>query len=190
VTRLVYPAAALVLVIDQLTKAHNPPPPCPQCSTGADLYNNDLFLGYVPGGPWWVGVLIYLAAIALVLRFNPPPLPWVLLVGGALGNLADILLHGGGHDWMPLGPSYTNIADLSMIVGLVIWAFSSNPTRGGTDVDPSGNQDGDLGAGPPQDKHHGGDDRSSAAPALHPLTGQLGVPPTPSSGIGTSRKGL
>jgi signal peptidase II len=46
---------------------------------------------------------------------------WVpgLLIGGALGNLADRLLFGAVHDWLDLGKVVVNLADLAVLVGLI-----------------------------------------------------------------------
>jgi lipoprotein signal peptidase len=46
---------------------------------------------------------------------------WVpgLLIGGALGNLADRLLFGAVHDWLNLGKVVINFADLAVLVGIL-----------------------------------------------------------------------
>ena len=46
---------------------------------------------------------------------------WVpgLLIGGAVGNLADRLFFGAVHDWLELGKVVVNLGDLAVVAGLL-----------------------------------------------------------------------
>lgn len=124
----------VVIMIDQLTKAVFPPPPCPQCSAGPELLNNDFVLGYLPGGGRLTYVLVMLAAIVLVWVAAPPPVAAGLIIGGAIGNLIDLVLLDGVRDWLGLGPAYWNVADLAMIAGGLLWAFKPKTSTHGEEV--------------------------------------------------------
>ena len=66
-----------------------------------------------------VGVLAFLA-----LRGKSGALAWLpaaLLIGGALGNLADRVREGAVTDWidLPLWPTF-NLADVAIVVGVLL----------------------------------------------------------------------
>lgn len=57
---------------------------------------------------------------------------WIpgLLVGGGMGNLADRVLFGAVHDWLDMGKVVVNLADLSVLVGFVGFAWlTCHPRR-------------------------------------------------------------
>ena len=59
-----------------------------------------------------VGVLAYCARI--------PRIPTSLIIGGGIGNLIDFLTYRGVIDWIGIAGTYTNLADVCMLVGSLI----------------------------------------------------------------------
>ena len=126
--------ASLVMAFDQITKqiavaAIDPGHP-KQIIFGIDLTNvrnNGVAFGLLGGGGDLV-VVITIATIALLLAYfvlhaSRPGL-WLvvgLVVGGALGNLADRVRIGGAIDFIdaPLWPAF-NFADVAIVAG-VAW---------------------------------------------------------------------
>ena len=75
-----------------------------------------------------VGLLVYFA-----LRGDATPRIWLagaLLVGGALGNLADRVRDGAVTDFidLPLWPTF-NLADVAIVAGVVLLLFSAERGR-------------------------------------------------------------
>ncbi|MBI4060433.1 MAG: hypothetical protein HY403_03300 [Elusimicrobia bacterium] len=63
--------------------------------------------------PWLKGaVRVYDAAIAMML-------------GGLFGNGLDVLLQGGALDWIPLGRSLINLADVALLLGLAVFQLAT-----------------------------------------------------------------
>jgi signal peptidase II len=126
--------AALVMLLDQVTKqiaiaAVSPGHPR-QLIFGIDLTNvrnRGVAFGILGGGGDLV-VVVTVAVISLVVLYfllnALQPGLWLvvgLVVGGALGNLADRVRIGGAIDFLdpPLWPAF-NLADIA-IVGGVAW---------------------------------------------------------------------
>jgi lipoprotein signal peptidase len=107
-------------------------------STGS---NRDLSLGLVRGSP---GLLAALMAIGLLFiggvswlgvdRAKVAPWTLGLVMGGAVSNFMDRLIHGLVHDFIPLGPVLFNVADVAVLLGLVAaavsWRNAGKPRRG------------------------------------------------------------
>jgi len=92
-----------------------------------NVRNEGVAFGLDPGGgTTLVIVLIALALLALVLffaRHTARPLMWLpvgLLLGGALGNIADRVREGAVTDFLkvPLWPAF-NLADVAITVGVL-----------------------------------------------------------------------
>ncbi len=109
---------------------------------GLDLTNTrnkGVAFGALEGGGLWVAALIA-AALALVLAyfaFNAARpglwLPVGMLVGGALGNLADRAREGAVIDFIdPIAWPAFNLADVSIVVGVVVLLYL---LEGGRDAD-------------------------------------------------------
>jgi signal peptidase II len=78
-----------------------------------------------------VGVLAFLA-----LRGKSGTLVWLpaaLLIGGALGNLADRVRDGAVTDWidLPLWPTF-NLADVAIVVGVLLLFWEVERSEDGT----------------------------------------------------------
>lgn len=76
-----------------------------------------------------VGVLVFVA-----LRDAAAPriwLPAALLIGGALGNLADRVRDGAVTDFidLPLWPTF-NLADVAIVAGVILLLFSAERAGG------------------------------------------------------------
>jgi signal peptidase II len=128
--------ASLVMVLDQVTKqiaiaAIDPGHPS-QIIFGVDftnVQNRGVAFGLFGGGGDLV-VVMTVATIALLLVYfalhaNRPAL-WLvvgLVVGGALGNLADRVRIGGAIDFIdpPLWPAF-NLADIAIVAGVALLA--------------------------------------------------------------------
>jgi signal peptidase II len=126
--------ASIVMALDQITKqiavaAVDPGHPV-QIIFGieiANVRNNGVAFGLLGGGGDVV-VVVTIATMALLLGYfavhaDRPGL-WLvvgLVIGGALGNLADRVRLGGAIDFIdpPLWPAF-NLADVA-IVGGVVW---------------------------------------------------------------------
>jgi signal peptidase II len=125
---------ALVLVLDQITKQIA----AAQLATGervdvalgfqlADVRNRGVAFGLFGEGE---GLLIAVTAVALVLVLaffaHDPARPglWIgvgLLLGGAIGNLADRIRDGSVIDFLdPPGWPAFNLADVAIVVGIAL----------------------------------------------------------------------
>jgi signal peptidase II len=90
--------------------------------------NKGVAFGFLPGSHVVVTILIGVALAALLVYFaRHAELPWIwlptgMLVGGALGNIADRLRHGSVTDFikLPLGWPPFNLADSSITLGILI----------------------------------------------------------------------
>jgi signal peptidase II len=138
--------AGIVIGVDQLTK-HLVRADIPLYGTrkffiGVQLvhYRNTgvAFSLFTGGGSLVLGLTIAaLVALAIYLARRPER-PWLwlptgLLIGGALGNLVDRLVHGGVTDFikLPLWPAF-NIADIAITVGVIalLWVLEGPRARG------------------------------------------------------------
>ena len=129
-------AVALVVVaIDQLSKRAVEQSITPgeerKLLPGIELVhtrNHGVAFGFLPGSHLGVTILIAVALLALLTYFarhRTQQLIWLptgMLVGGALGNIADRLRHGSVTDFikLPLGWPPFNLADTSITVGIVV----------------------------------------------------------------------
>jgi signal peptidase II len=90
--------------------------------------NKGVAFGFLPGSDLGVTILIGVALLALLVYFaRHADLPWIwlptgMLVGGALGNIADRVRHGSVTDFikLPLGWPPFNLADASITLGILI----------------------------------------------------------------------
>jgi signal peptidase II len=90
--------------------------------------NHGVAFGLNPGSHAGITVLIAIALLALLAYFarhSTQRLIWLptgMLVGGALGNIADRLRHGSVTDFikLPLGWPPFNLADTSITLGILI----------------------------------------------------------------------
>ncbi len=90
--------------------------------------NHGVAFGLFPGGGAAVTILIALALLALLVYFarhSSESLIWLptgLLIGGALGNIADRVRAGSVTDFvkLPLGWPPFNLADASITLGILI----------------------------------------------------------------------
>jgi signal peptidase II len=90
--------------------------------------NRGVAFGFLPGSHVGVTILIGVALVALLIYFArhaTMPLMWLptgLLLGGALGNIADRVRHGSVTDFikLPLGWPPFNLADTSITLGILI----------------------------------------------------------------------
>jgi len=91
-----------------------------------NVRNEGIAFGIDPGNATLVVSVIALALLALVLwfaRHTARPLLWLpvgLLLGGALGNIADRIREGAVTDFLkvPLWPAF-NLADVAITVGVL-----------------------------------------------------------------------
>ena len=124
-----------VLVADQLSKRaveHSiSPGEERRLLPGIELVNtrnHGVAFGLFPGGGAAVTILIVLALLALLVYFTRHSsesliwLPTGMLIGGALGNIADRLRDGSVTDFikLPLGWPPFNLADASITLGILI----------------------------------------------------------------------
>ena len=137
--------AAAVVAVDQIAKAVAVASLARGQSVnvflGLDLThvrNTGVAFGALSGGGTAVVVLIG-AALALLLAFfaRRAGAPWLwlpvgLIVGGALGNLADRAREGTVIDFVdPIAWPAFNLADVAIVVGIVgIFYVSERPARG------------------------------------------------------------
>ncbi len=137
--------AAIVVVIDQATKqivlSSLAPGHSASVFFGLDISNTrntGVAFGAFQGGGLVVGVLIALSLVLLVgyfaLNAASPGLwlPVGLLVGGALGNLADRARDGAVIDFIdPIAWPAFNLADASIVLGvlLLLYAVESGRSR-------------------------------------------------------------
>jgi signal peptidase II len=95
-----------------------------------DVRNTGVAFSLFSGGGAIVLVFTFIALAALAGYFaTHPERPWLwlptgLLVGGAIGNLIDRLVHGAVTDFikLPLWPAF-NIADMSITFGVLALLF-------------------------------------------------------------------
>ncbi|MDO8210423.1 signal peptidase II [Conexibacter sp. CPCC 206217] len=129
--------AAVVLVLDQLTKAlvradvavGEKNEVLPFLDIG-HVHNDGVAFGFLGGGGAIV-LIVTFAALALLIGFfarNPGrPLLWLptgMLIGGAIGNLIDRIRQGYVTDFieLPHWPSF-NVADISITCGVLVLVF-------------------------------------------------------------------
>jgi signal peptidase II len=100
--------------------------------------NTGVAFGAFEGGGLIVGVLIGVALVLLIgyfLRHSEVPLLWLpvgLLLGGALGNLADRARDGAVIDFIdPVAWPAFNVADSCIVVGvfLLLWVVERSSRR-------------------------------------------------------------
>jgi signal peptidase II len=90
--------------------------------------NRGVAFGFLPGSHVGVTILIGVALLALIIYFaRHATMSWIwlptgLLLGGALGNIADRLRHGSVTDFvkLPLGWPPFNLADASITLGILM----------------------------------------------------------------------
>ncbi|MFT7654599.1 MAG: signal peptidase II [Limisphaerales bacterium] len=138
--------AGTALVLDQLSKsyivanfAHGERLNVLPFFSWARFHNEGAAFSFLASaGPWkhWffvllgIGFSIYLIYELRRLKPEEQPLGWVfsLILGGALGNVTDRLLHGHVIDFVYFhyqGYSFPafNVADSSLFCGAVLWIF-------------------------------------------------------------------
>ena len=100
--------------------------------------NTGVAFGALKGGGLVVAVLIGLSLALLIgYFFLNREMPWLwlpvgLLLGGALGNLADRARDGAVIDWIdPVAWPAFNVADACIVVGvfLLLWVVEGRPKR-------------------------------------------------------------
>ncbi len=99
--------------------------------------NHGIAFGLAAGDRVLVTILVGVALVALLVYFvthASRPLVWLptgLLLGGALGNLLDRVRTGSVVDFiqLPLGWPPFNLADASIVVGVVLLLFVIEGTR-------------------------------------------------------------
>src|ERR671925_1545274 len=100
--------------------------------------NTGVAFGALEGGGLVVAILIGVSLALLVGYFlanRDMPLLWLpvgLLLGGALGNLADRAREGAVIDWIdPVAWPAFNLADACIVVGvfLLLWVVEGRPKR-------------------------------------------------------------
>jgi signal peptidase II len=100
--------------------------------------NTGVAFGIFEGGGLIVGVLIGVALVLLIgyfLRHSEVPLLWLpvgMLLGGALGNLADRARDGAVIDFIdPVAWPAFNVADSCIVVGvfLLLWVVERSARR-------------------------------------------------------------
>jgi signal peptidase II len=105
-----------------------------------NVRNTGVAFGALEGGGLIVAVLIGLALAALVAYFVANRdrawlwLPVGLLLGGALGNLADRAREGAVIDFIdPIAWPAFNVADSCIVIGvfLLLWLVEGRPLRSG-----------------------------------------------------------
>jgi signal peptidase II len=107
----------------------------------ANTRNTGVAFGVFAGGGLVVGVLIGLALLLLIayfLRHSDVPWLWLpvgMLLGGALGNLADRAREGAVIDFIdPVAWPAFNVADSCIVVGvfLLLWVVERSARRAKT----------------------------------------------------------
>ena len=133
--------AALVVVLDQVTKAIAADALGPGESVDLvlgfeliDVRNTGIAFGLLTDGQTLV-IVVTAAALALILGYfalNPSrPGLWIavgILVGGAVGNLADRLRADEVIDFIdpPLWPAF-NVADIAIVAGIALIVLIHRP---------------------------------------------------------------
>ena len=137
--------AGLVVAVDQVTKqlvdSNIERGDDVNVFIGLDLTNTrntGVAFGALEGGGLIVAILIGLS-LALLLGYflanRDMPLLWLpvgMLLGGALGNLADRAREGAVIDWIdPVAWPAFNIADACIVIGvfLLLWVVEGRPKR-------------------------------------------------------------
>jgi signal peptidase II len=137
--------AGLVVAVDQVTKqlvnSNIDRGDHVNVFVGLDLTNTrntGVAFGALEGGGLVVAILIGLS-LALLLGYflanRDMPLLWLpvgLLLGGALGNLADRAREGAVIDWIdPVAWPAFNVADSCIVIGvfLLLWVVEGRPKR-------------------------------------------------------------
>jgi signal peptidase II len=138
--------AAVVLVLDQLSKhlvrGSIVPGEEQRFLPGVQLVdtrNHGVAFGFLPGHPGLVTAAIGVAVLALLVYFmrnSAKPLIWLptgMLIGGAVGNIVDRLRAGSVTDFvkLPLGWPPFNLADASIVVGVLLLALLIEGGAGG-----------------------------------------------------------
>ncbi len=135
----------VVLILDQLTKhavIANIPVGTTQKFLPAinlvHIHNSGVAFGFLSGGGAVVLVLTLTALTALVIYFLlRPTRPWLwlptgLLVGGAVGNLIDRIVHGYVTDFikLPAWPAF-NLSDMAITVGVLslLYVLEGAPSK-------------------------------------------------------------
>jgi signal peptidase II len=141
---LVAAVAVVVIVLDQLTKHAVETSITPgeehKLLPGIDLVhsrNRGIAFGFLPGSHAGVTIVIAIALLILLVYFARNAgralmwLPTGMLIGGALGNIADRLRHGSVTDFikLPLGWPPFNLADASITLGIVILFLVAEHSR-------------------------------------------------------------
>ena len=137
--------AGLVVALDQFTKqlvnSNIERGDSVNVFIGLDLTNTrntGVAFGALEGGGLVVAILIGLSLALLVGYFlanRDMPLLWLpvgLLLGGALGNLADRAREGAVIDWIdPVAWPAFNLADACIVVGVfsLLWVVEGRPRR-------------------------------------------------------------
>ena len=137
--------AGLVVALDQVTKqlvnSNIARGDSVNVFIGLDLTNTrntGVAFGALEGGGLVVAILIGLSLALLVGYFlanRDMPLLWLpvgLLLGGALGNLADRAREGAVIDWIdPVAWPAFNLADACIVIGvfLLLWVVEGRPKR-------------------------------------------------------------
>jgi signal peptidase II len=133
--------AALVVVLDQITKAIAADALGPGESVDlvlgfelVDVRNTGIAFGLLADGQSLV-IIVTVAALVLILGYfalNPSrPGLWIavgILVGGAVGNLADRLRSDEVIDFVdpPLWPAF-NVADIAIVAGIALIVLIHRP---------------------------------------------------------------
>jgi signal peptidase II len=136
---------AVVLVLDQVTKhaviANIPVGTTQKFLPAVNLvhiHNSGVAFGFFSGGGAIVLILTLTALTALVIYFLlRPTRPWLwlptgLLVGGAVGNLIDRIVHGYVTDFvkLPAWPAF-NVSDMAITVGVLslLYVLEGAPSK-------------------------------------------------------------
>ena len=128
-------AAVAVVALDQLSKSAVEGSIVPGEDRGVlpglqlvNTRNKGVAFGFLPGSHVAVTILIGVALLVLLVYFaRHAGLPWIwlptgMLIGGALGNIADRVRHGSVTDFikLPLGWPPFNLADASITLGILV----------------------------------------------------------------------
>ncbi len=115
-----------------------------------DTRNHGVAFGFFPGSHVGVTILIAVALLGLLVYFARHRelaliwLPTGMLIGGAVGNVADRLRSGSVTDFvkLPLGWPPFNLADLSITLGILVLFVVVDRGRGGDERDEVPARDG------------------------------------------------
>ncbi len=134
----------LVIALDQWTKwlvlreltPYNPQPVIPYVLNWTLAFNTGAAFSFLAGGSGWqvwlFGILAVIVCLVLILWLVRTPrndwrtaLPVALIIGGALGNLIDRVMHGQVTDFIQVywrqwsWPAF-NVADSAICVGALV----------------------------------------------------------------------